>query len=119
LLGCGPARIISTPIENIDVIPIKETEPTEDELKHWSHLDLLSDTIPGMSVDKAYSQIIQDRKGKKVIVAVIDTGVDIDHEDLTRCDLDQPKRKTKQRKRRRQKRLYRRYPRVEFSRRYL
>ena len=35
-----------------------------------------------MSVDKAYSEIIKSKKGKKVIVAVIDSGIDIDHEDL-------------------------------------
>lgn len=93
LLGCGPARIISTPIENIDVIPLKETQPTEDELKHWSHLDLLSDTIPGMSINKAYSEIIQNKKGKKVIVAVIDSGVDIDHEDLRDVIWTNPKEK--------------------------
>ncbi|MCB0470904.1 MAG: peptidase S8, partial [Flavobacteriaceae bacterium] len=51
--------------------------------KHtWGHLDLTKDTIPGMSVEKAYSEIIKDKKGKTVIVAVIDSGIDIDHEDL-------------------------------------
>ena len=35
-----------------------------------------------MSVDKAYAEIIKNKKGKKVIVAVIDSGIDIDHEDL-------------------------------------
>ena len=45
-------------------------------------LDLKSDTIPGMSVDKAYDEIIKGKKGTKVIVAVIDSGIDIDHEDL-------------------------------------
>jgi subtilisin family serine protease len=48
----------------------------------WSATDLLNDTIPGMSVDRAYSEIIKNRKGIKVIVAVIDSGVDIEHEDL-------------------------------------
>ena len=35
-----------------------------------------------MSVDKAYAEIIKTKKGKKVIVAVVDSGIDIDHEDL-------------------------------------
>jgi len=35
-----------------------------------------------MSVNKAYSEIIKNKKGNKIIVAVIDTGIDIDHEDL-------------------------------------
>ncbi|RED46330.1 subtilase family protein [Winogradskyella eximia] len=82
-LGCGgTADILSTPIENIDTSPLKVTELTDAEAKNWGHLDLLNDTIPGMSVDKAYAEIIKNKKGKKVIVAVIDSGIDIDHEDL-------------------------------------
>ena len=80
--GCGAADIISTPIENIDTSPLKITELTDAEAKNWGHLDLVSDTIPGMSVDKAYAEIIKNKKGTKVIVAVIDSGIDIDHEDL-------------------------------------
>lgn len=83
LLSCGgTAPILSTPINNIDNLPLKESSLSEAQLKEWSSLDLLSDTIPGMSVNKAYSEIIKKRKAKKVIVAVIDSGVDIEHEDL-------------------------------------
>ncbi|PWH83953.1 peptidase S8 [Algibacter marinivivus] len=81
--GCGgTAAVISTPVENIDTSPLKVSELTEAEKHNWGHLDLEKDTIPGMSVDKAYAEIIKNRKGKKVIVAVIDSGIDIDHEDL-------------------------------------
>jgi len=82
-LGCGgTSDILSTPIENIDTSPLKVTELTDAEKENWGHLDLVKDTIPGMSVDKAYAEIIKNKKGKKVIVAVIDSGIDIDHEDL-------------------------------------
>ena len=64
--------IISTPIENIDSTPLKENELTEKEKKTWGHLDLVKDTIPGMSVDRAYSEILAGKKGKSVVVAVID-----------------------------------------------
>lgn len=81
--GCGgTADILSTPVENIDTSPLKVTELTEAEKKNWGHLDLERDTIPGMAVDRAYEEIIKGKKGKKVIVAVIDSGIDIDHEDL-------------------------------------
>ncbi|GAB5565151.1 MAG: S8 family peptidase [Winogradskyella sp.] len=81
--GCGSTGdIISTPVENIDTSPLKVTELTEAEKKNWGHLDLEKDTIPGMAVDRAYEEIIKNKKGKKVIVAVIDSGIDIDHEDL-------------------------------------
>ena len=48
----------------------------------WSHLDIVKDTIPGMSVDKAYAELLKNKKGKKVIVAILDSGVDIEHPDL-------------------------------------
>lgn len=82
LFSCGSSSIISTPIANIDTLPLKTSELTENEKHHWGHLDLIKDTIPGMSVDKAYTEIIKNRKGKTTIVAVIDSGIDIDHEDL-------------------------------------
>ncbi|MEY8849502.1 S8 family peptidase [Psychroserpens sp. XS_ASV72] len=82
-VSCGSSSgIISTPIENIDSSPLKISDLTEEELHNWQHLDLANDTIPGMSVDKAYNEIIKNRKGKTVIVAVIDSATDIDHEDL-------------------------------------
>ncbi|WP_299129196.1 S8 family peptidase [uncultured Winogradskyella sp.] len=83
LFGCGStADILTTPIENIDTSPLKVTDLTDAEKKNWGHLDLERDTIPGMAVDRAYSEIIKGKKGTKVIVAVIDSGIDIDHEDL-------------------------------------
>ena len=69
----------------------KKAELTDEQLKRWSFLDLQKDTIPGMSVDKAYAEFIKDRKGAKVTVAVIDSGVDIDHEDLKSVVWTNPK----------------------------
>ena len=60
----------------------KKTPLTEQQLQRWSHLDLEKDSIPGMSVDKAYTELLKNKKSTKVIVAVVDTGVDINHEDL-------------------------------------
>ena len=81
--GCGgTANILSTPIENIDSSPLKVSELTENEKHNWGHLDLAKDTIPGMSVDKTYTELIKNKKGNTVIVAVLDSGIDIDHEDL-------------------------------------
>ena len=82
ILSCGStAAILSTPIENIDVLPLKAVELTDTEEKEWSHLDLKTDTIPGISLHKAYKELVKP-KSKTVIVAVIDSGIDIDHEDL-------------------------------------
>lgn len=83
LHNCGSSPIISTPEENIDNIPLKISNLSDSELKKWSHLDLTKDTIPGISLEKAYSEIIKTNKGVTTIVAVIDSGVDINHEDLS------------------------------------
>ncbi|MEH6764263.1 MAG: S8 family peptidase [Aequorivita antarctica] len=83
LASCGSgAAIVATPIQNIDTNPLKITTLDDAQLKHWPAMDLVKDTVPGMSVDRAYSEIIKKRKGETVIVGVIDSGVDIDHEDL-------------------------------------
>lgn len=82
IVGCGGSPLISTPIENIDTSPLKVSELTKAEKENWGHLDLEKDTIPGMGIDRAYAEILKGKKGKTVIVAIIDSGIDIDHEDL-------------------------------------
>jgi len=81
LASCGSTNVVSTPITNIDSTPLKVSKLTDAELNSWSHLDLVKDTIPGMSVNKAY-EFLKGKKGKTVVVGVIDSGVDIEHEDL-------------------------------------
>ena len=81
-MGCGSARQLNLPLETADNVPLKTSELSENQLKSWGYMDLAKDTVPGMSVDKAYDEIIKNKKGKTTIVAVIDSGIDIDHEDL-------------------------------------
>ncbi|MDR7208475.1 S8 family peptidase [Flavobacterium piscis] len=70
-------EFIAAPLSVVKKVPLTDTE-----LKRWSHLDLVKDSIPGMSVDKAYAELLQGKTGKKVIVGIVDSGVDIEHEDL-------------------------------------
>ncbi len=92
LASCGTtSKMISTPAENIDVIQRKTTKLTENDLKRWSHLDLVKDTIPGMSVHKAYAELLKGKKGQKVIVGIVDSGVNINHEDLKSVIWKNPK----------------------------
>ncbi|MDA7705925.1 S8 family serine peptidase [Flavobacteriaceae bacterium] len=82
ILSCGSrSAVLSTPIGNIDLTPLKAIELTDAEEKEWSHLDLKTDTIPGVSLQRAYKELVKP-KSKTIIVAVIDSGIDIDHEDL-------------------------------------
>jgi cell wall-associated protease len=73
---------LSTNAQTATTYTAKKGKLSETELQRWSHLDLAKDSIPGMSVDKAYSELLKGKKSVKVIVGIIDSGVDIDHEDL-------------------------------------
>lgn len=48
----------------------------------WFHLDSKSDGYNGVSTDKAYEELLKDMQSTTVVVAVIDSGVDTEHEDL-------------------------------------
>ena len=76
-----PAKLISIPEENVDNNPLKVAPLSEETEKAWSSKDLVKDTIPGMSVELAYNEFVKGG-GVPVIVGVVDSGVDIDHEDL-------------------------------------
>lgn len=49
--------------------------------KNWSHLDPVKDSIAGISLNQAY-ELLKGRTSQPVIVGIIDSGVDIEHEDL-------------------------------------
>lgn len=55
----------------------KDTPPS-----NWFNLDLEQDGVLGISTEKAYDLLLKDKKSTPVVVAVIDGGVDVHHEDL-------------------------------------
>jgi len=52
------------------------------DLTNWHFKDLKKDKFAGISLYKAYNELLADRKSKTVIVAIIDSGTDTTHEDL-------------------------------------
>lgn len=50
--------------------------------ENWFNKDLGKDGAFGVSTERAYEELLKGRGHKTVIVAVIDSGVDINHEDL-------------------------------------
>lgn len=88
LTGCGTTKVT---MYNVDKLPVKKEKISDDQLKRWSHLDIITDTIPGMSVDKAYAELLKGKKGVKVIVGIVDSGVDIEHPDLAAAIWTNPK----------------------------
>ena len=52
--------------------------------KDWFLLDPENDQLQGVSAERTYHELLQSRPARTVIVAVVDSGVDIFHEDLKR-----------------------------------
>lgn len=91
LASCGTTKsITATPLTVPATLTTKKAPLTDNQEKRWSHLDLLRDTVPGMSVDRAY-ELLKDRKNTTVIVGVVDSGVDIEHPDLKASIWTNPK----------------------------
>ncbi|HRA60426.1 MAG TPA: hypothetical protein PLG30_12490 [Bacteroidia bacterium] len=50
---------------------------------NWQMMDLQKDGFPGISLEKAYSELLINKKPlKKIVVAIIDTGIDDKQPDL-------------------------------------
>src|SRR4051812_35621064 len=49
---------------------------------NWFNLDPTTDKVNGVSTERSYKELLKDKKSTTVIVGVIDSGVDFDHEDL-------------------------------------
>ncbi|PQJ80373.1 S8 family peptidase [Polaribacter porphyrae] len=83
LSGCGATKVAVNPptFENIIATPAKKIALSDEALKTWHHLDITTDSIAGISLAKAY-KFLEGKKGKPVVVAIADSGVDIEHEDL-------------------------------------
>jgi subtilisin family serine protease len=71
-----PAIVTST-----EGIVAKKGKMTKEEIRNWPHMDIFTDSVPGISLDKAYD-FVKNKTPKTVIVGIIDSGVDIEHEDL-------------------------------------
>jgi cell wall-associated protease len=50
--------------------------------RDWHMLDLQQDHVYGISIEKAYKELLKDKKSTPVVVAIIDSGIDTLHEDL-------------------------------------
>ena len=50
--------------------------------QNWSNLDVAIDKVAGVSSNRAYEALLDGKTPKSVVIAVIDSGVDIEHEDL-------------------------------------
>ena len=83
LIGCKSVTAIPVPTGTNNTVSIsaKKVPLTKIQKESWGHADLVTDTIPGMSIAKAYA-FLEGKKGIEVIVGVVDSGTDLKHEDL-------------------------------------
>ncbi len=81
IAACSTVQPIvqSSPIVTAAFAPKKTL--TDEEKKDWHFKDIYIDSVPGISLYKAYD-FLKDKKGDTVIVAVIDTELDITQEEL-------------------------------------
>jgi len=50
--------------------------------KNWFHLDPSKDGYNGVASDRAHSELLKGRPARQIVVAILDSGVDAEHEDL-------------------------------------
>lgn len=49
---------------------------------NWFNLDPTSDKVNGVSTERTYNELLKNKKPSTIIVGVLDSGVDFNHEDL-------------------------------------
>ena len=82
IYSCGSVKFKGDPLYGPLNFESKKAPLSSQEKKQWHLLDLSTDSIPGMSVERAYKELIKEKKGASVIVAIIDSGVDINHPEI-------------------------------------
>lgn len=90
--GCATSRptqptapatpvVTATPTSTVEAVPA--APPTDEPPLDWFTRDAAEDGLRGVSADRAYATLLQGRApARTVVVAVIDGGVDVQHEDL-------------------------------------
>ncbi len=80
LSGCSKSKPLKY-IPAQKTIIVKKTI-IDDILKNWENLDIIDDSIPGISLQKAYNTVLKNKKGEPVIIAFLDQPININHEIL-------------------------------------
>jgi cell wall-associated protease len=64
------------------LLAFQQQDSTQGPPNDWFLRDPQTDSLQGVSVEKTYSTLLRDKPSKPVLVAIIDSGIDINHEDL-------------------------------------
>jgi subtilisin family serine protease len=74
LIGCNSLKR--------NQIAEKKNQAKSVDINAWQNKDFSIDGIPGVSLDRVYNEKIVAKTAKTIIVAVLDTQIDLNHEDL-------------------------------------
>ena len=102
LIGCSSTQPTTTPTSTDDAASTSSSPDTtdtrsarsdttadrperpEEAPQDWFHLDREQRRIPGLATRTAYESVLANRSPRDtVVVAIIDSGIDLDHEDLS------------------------------------
>lgn len=65
------------------IAQVSTVDSLDAQYLNWYEKSYKDDKMLGVASEKAYNEVLNDKKTKKtIVVAVIDSGVDVDHEDL-------------------------------------
>ncbi|MEM6719881.1 MAG: S8 family serine peptidase [Bacteroidota bacterium] len=81
IIGCTISKSNETKyvVDNIENV---KDDLTKQEKYNWQYKDVFEDSIAGISLNKAYRELLINKHCDTIIVAVLDTGIDINHIDL-------------------------------------
>jgi subtilisin family serine protease len=80
--GAGFAITLLITLLTFSAHAFQEQQDTTTVAKDWFLKDPETDHVQGVSAEKTYLTLLKGKPSKPVLVAVIDSGIDIDHEDL-------------------------------------
>ncbi len=67
------SQIVSPDLDTYKVTTAKKID------SDWYQKDIIQDSVPGTSLYRVYNTLLKNKRGKEVIVAVLDMSVDIEH----------------------------------------
>jgi cell wall-associated protease len=74
--------MISLNVHGNTATAFQDTQDTTKSRKDWFLRDPEADSLLGVSAEKTYQTLLKGKPSRTVLVAVIDSGIDTDHEDL-------------------------------------
>ncbi|MCX2678896.1 S8 family serine peptidase [Galbibacter sp. EGI 63066] len=71
-------------LQSVEFTYFSNTKPDDNNLNNWILEDIKLDSVPGISLDRAINDELITPPKNPIIIAVIDTEIDINHESLKR-----------------------------------